>query len=81
MERILSGKDLKSKIEKFVIVDSANLFFKHFQTKGSYARWNFHRTISTVKFGHIVNFIVNPDLGKEGLHSNKDHFELYCTVS
>ena len=81
MERILSGKDLKSKIEKFVIVNSADLGFSHFENKGSYARWNFHRTISTLKFGHIKNVYVNPDLGKEGIHSNKDHFELYYTAS
>ena len=85
MDRILQGKDLKSEIDKFVVVGPipgpSPVFNKYFQT-GDYAIWNFHfaKTFMGIKFSKIKNLFVNPDFGKEGLHSNNDNLELHCIL-
>ena len=68
MDRILQGKDLKSEIDKFVVVGPSPVFNKYFQT-GDYAIWNFARSILGVGIAKIKNLFVNPDFGKAGLHS------------
>ena len=90
MERILSGKDFKSKLENFVVVGKRSYLERYFQTgtvlgstlfTGTYAKWYFPWTLFSVNFAHMKNIFVNPDFGKEGLHSKKKHFELNCILS
>ena len=72
MDRILQGKDLKSEIDKFVVVGPYTVFNRHFQT-GDYSIWNFHfaKIFMGIPFSKIKNLFVNPDFGKEGLHSKR----------
>ena len=71
MDRILQGKDLKSEIDKFEVVDPiVGPSNKYFQGE-NYAIWNFTRTFMGIKFAQIKNLFVNPDFGKEGLHSKR----------
>ena len=71
MDRILQGKDLKSEIDKFVVIDPlVGPSNKYFQGE-NYAIWNFTRTFMGIKFAQIKNLFVNPDFGKEGLHSKR----------
>ena len=80
MDRILQGKDLKSEIDKFVVVDVlVGPFNNYFQTE-NYAIWNFTRTFMGIKFAQIKNLFVNPDFGKEGLHSKNYSLEYYCNA-
>ena len=67
MKRILSGQDLKSEINQYVVVDP---HFKY-KYKGEYPKWNFKEDVKEIYFSHIKNIFVNPDLGREGLHSIK----------
>ena len=80
LDRILQGKDLKSEIDKFLVVDPDMVFNRYFQT-GDYAIWNFHfaKIFMGIPFSKIKNLFVNPDFGKEGLHSNES-LELHCNV-
>ena len=68
MDRILQGKDLKSEIDKFIVVDPDFVTNRYFHT-GDYAIWNFARTFLGIRFAGIKNLFVNPDFGKAGLHS------------
>ena len=43
MDRIIKGKNLKSEIDKFVVVDPAFATTRYFRT-GDYARWSFARS-------------------------------------
>ena len=81
MDRILGGEDFKSKIDKFVIVSPDLVTHRYFQT-GDYAIWNFHfaKTFMGIKFSKIKNLFVNPDFGKEGLHSKNYSLEYYCNT-
>ena len=71
MERILSRQDLKSEINQYVVVDP------HFKYKlpkwkmGENPKWNFKEDVNGMYFSPIKNIFVNPDLGREGLHSMK----------
>ena len=70
-KRILSRQDLKSEINQYVVVDP---HFKHKQPKWKmeeYPRWNFKEDVNGIYFSPIKNIFVNPDLGREGLHSMK----------
>ena len=78
MDRILQGKDLKSEIDKFVVVDPDLVTDSYFRAR-NYATWNFAKTILGIKFAQIKNLFVNPDFGKNGLHSNKS-LELHCNI-
>ena len=75
MDRIL---DSKSEICKFGVVSPDFVNHRYFHT-GDYAIWNFARTFLGIRFARIKNLFVNPDFGKEGLHSNKS-LELHCNV-
>ena len=71
MERILSHQDLKSEINQYVVVDP---HFKpdFFRWKtGEYPKWNFKEDMNGIYLNHIKNIFVNPNLGREGLHSMK----------
>ena len=70
-ERILSRQDLKSEINQYVVVDP---HFKYKLTNwkmGDDSKWNFKEDVRGIYFSHIKNIFVNPDLGREGLHSIK----------
>ena len=70
-KRILSRQDLKSEINQYVVVDP---HFKYKQPKwkpGEYPKWNFKEDMNGIYLNHIKNIFVNPDLGREGLHSMK----------
>ena len=79
MDRILQGKDLKSEIDKFVVVDPDFVTNRYFQT-GDYAIWNFARTFLGIRFAQIKNLFVNPDFGKQGLHSKDNSLEPHCNT-
>ena len=79
MDRILQGKDLKSEIDKFVVVDPDFVTDRYFQT-GDYAIWNFARTFLGIRFAQIKNLFVNPDFGKQGLHSKDNSLEPHCNT-
>ena len=83
LDRILQGKDLKSEIDKFVAVGPipgpSPVFTKYFQT-GDYAIWNFAKTFLGIEFAKIKNLFVNPDFGKEGLHSKDYSLEPHCNT-
>ena len=83
MDRILQGKDLKSEIDKFVIVDPDLVTNRYLNARNfliwNYATWHFAETFLGIKFARIKNLFVNPDFGKEGLHSNES-LELHCNV-
>ena len=70
-KRILSLQDLKPEINQYVVVDP------HFRYKlpkwkmGEYPKWNFKENMNGIYLNHIKNIFVNPDLGREGLHSTK----------
>ena len=72
-KRILSGQDLKSEINQYFVVDP------HFESKfpkwkrGSELdpTWNFKEDMKGIYLNRIKNVFVNPDLGREGLHSMK----------
>ena len=70
IKRILSGQDLKSEINQYIVVDP------HFKSKfpkwkmEEYPKWNVNN-INGIFFSHIKNIFVNPDLGRKGLHSMK----------
>ena len=70
-KRILSRQDLKSEINQYVVVDP------HFRYKlpkwkmGEYPKWNFKEDVNGMYSSPIKNIFVNPDLGREGLHSMK----------
>ena len=71
MERILSRQDLKSEINQYVVVDP---HFKYKLTNwkmGDDSKWNFKEDVHGIYFSHIKNIFVNPDLGRDGLHSIK----------
>ena len=72
MDRITSGKDLHPEIEKILLVDT-NFFLKRYYQRGSYMKWNFGNNNEAWQLGyrrsHIKNLYVNPDFGKEGVHS------------
>ena len=72
MDRIISGKDLHPEIEKILLVDTDLPFERYFQ-RGSYMKWNYATMNEPPQLGfirsHIKNLFVNPDLGKEGVHS------------
>ena len=73
IKRILSGQDLKSEINQYVVVDP------HFESKfHKWERgfkwdptWNFKEDMKGIYLNHIKKIFVNPDLGREGLHSMK----------
>ena len=70
-KRILSRQDLKSEINQYVVVDP------HFRYKfpkwkmGEHPKWNFKEDVDGMYSSPIKNIFVNPDLGREGLHSMK----------
>ena len=67
MKRILTGQDLKSEINQYIVVDP---HFKHKRPKwkmGEYPKWNFKENINGIFFKYIKNIFVNPDLGREGI--------------
>ena len=72
MDRIISGKDLHQEIEKILLVDT-DFPLKRFYQRGSYMKWNFGNNDEMWQLGyrrsHIKNLYVNPDFGKEGVHS------------
>ena len=95
MDRILQGKDLMSEIDKFVVVGPYTVFNRHLQTgdysdtvfnrhfqTGDYSIWNFHfaKIFMGIPFSKIKNLFVNPDFGKEGLHSKNYSLEYYCNA-
>ena len=73
MDRILQGKDLKSEIDRFVIVDPDLVTNRYLTARNflvwNYATWNFAGSFLGIKFAQIKNLFVNPDFGKAGLHS------------
>ena len=70
-KRILSRQDLKSEINQYLVVDP------HFIGKlrnGELrwdSEWNLKEGVHGIYFTHIKNIFVNPDSGREGLHSIK----------
>ena len=70
-KRILSGKDLKSEINQYVVVDPHFKYKFHKWKMGEYPKWNFKEDMNGIYLNHIKNIFVNPDLGREGLHSKK----------
>ena len=66
MKKILSHQDLKSEINQYVVVDP---FFTY---QFNYPwEWNLKEDVKGIHFSPIKNIFVNPDLGREGLHSMK----------
>ena len=43
---------------------------------GNSAKWTFPQSITTITFARIMNIFVNPNLGREGLYSKEELFEL-----
>ena len=43
---------------------------------GNSAKWTFPQTITIINFARIKNIFVNPNLGREGLYSKEELFEL-----
>ena len=72
MDRITSGKDLHPEIEKILIFDT-DIPIKRYFHRGSYMKWNFGNNNELWQLGyrrsHIKNLYVNPNFGKEGVHS------------
>ena len=71
IKRILSGQDLKSEINQYVVVDPHFKYKFHKWKIGEYPKWNFKEDMNGIYLNHIKNIFVNPDLGREGLHSMK----------
>ena len=70
-KRILSRQDLKSEINRYVVIDP-HFIYKYPKWKmGEYPKWNFKENVNGIYSSPIKNIFVNPDLGKEGLHSMK----------
>ena len=84
MDRILQGKDLKSEIDKFVIVDPDLVTNRYLNARNfliwNYATWHFAETFLGIKFARIKNLFVNPDFGKQGLHSKNYSLEPHCNT-
>ena len=70
-ERILSRQDLKSEINQFIVVDPHFDKYKQRWKMGEYPKWNFKEDVDGIFCNYIKNIFVNPDLGREGLHSMK----------
>ena len=71
-KRILSRQDLKSEINQYVVMDPYFRYKNYPKWKmGEYPRWNFKENFNGMYVGPIKNIFVNPDLGREGLHSMK----------
>ena len=84
MERILSGQDLKPEINQFTVVDP-HFWYSPLRTlpefenarcdMREYPKWKFmnknNPNIRGIFFSRIKNIFVNPDLGREGIHSMK----------
>ena len=51
------------------LINTANL-------TGNSIKWTFPQTISIITFARVKNIFVNPNLGKEGLYSKEEMFEL-----
>ena len=72
MDRIISGKDLNPEIEKILVVDTDIPIERYFH-RGSNMKWNYATMDEPPQLGfirsHIKNLYINPDLGKEGVHS------------
>ena len=71
IKRILSGQDLKSEINQYVVVDPHFKYKFHKGKMGEYPKWNFKEDMNGIYLNHIKNIFVNPNLGREGLHSMK----------
>ena len=76
MDRIIKGKDLKPWIGMAWVVNTDSPIRRCTQTE-CYLEWDFARTMSRLGLTRIKNLYVNPDFGKEGLHS--EYLELHCT--
>ena len=70
VKRILSGKDLKPEIEKSVIV-RLDWIQNDGPNKRKFEPWRFYETIanSGIHYSYLKKIFVNPDLGKQGIHS------------
>ena len=83
--------NLKSELKNFVVVDAQILLDTTFHSNGvliersarlvntahftgNSAKWTFPPSITT--FARIKNIFVNPNLGREGLYSKEELFEL-----
>ena len=73
MERLFFS-NVKSELKNFVVVDamsrSGNFTYIKDRKENS-AKWTTTGAISHIKFGHIHNIFVHPNLGKDGLDSRK----------
>ena len=91
MERIFL-LNLKSELKNFVVVDAQvrldtthisngvlierlTRLVNHAHFTGNSAKWTFPQ-LTTITFARINNIFVNPNLGREGLYSKEELFEL-----
>ena len=70
MERILF-LNVKSELKNFGVVDAQSRSGNFTYIEENSAKWTTTGAISHIRFGHINNIYVNPNLGKDGLDSRK----------
>ena len=87
-KRILSVQDLKPEINQYVVVDPHFRYKRPKWKMGEYPKWNFKEDVNGwnfkedvngIFFRYIKNIFVNPDLGREGIHSmnyGENYFKL-----
>ena len=78
MDRIIKGKDLNPYIHMgWVVTDSP---IRRCSQTECYLEWEYHASTNPgLGLVSIKNLYVNPDFGKQGLHSEHLHLELHCT--
>ena len=70
MERLFFS-NVKSELKNFVVVDAMSRSGNFTYIKENSAKWTTTGAISHIKFGHISDIYVHPNLGKDGLDSRK----------